>query len=84
MTWYKDAVFYEVYIRAFCDGNGDGHGDFQGLTSKLGYLQELGVDCLWLLPMYDSPLVDDGYDVRDFLKIHQDYGTVEDFKEMVQ
>ncbi|MBI5955521.1 MAG: maltose alpha-D-glucosyltransferase [Chloroflexi bacterium] len=84
MTWYKDAVFYEVYVRAFCDGNGDGHGDLQGLTSKLGYLQELGVDCLWLLPMYDSPLVDDGYDVRDFLKIHQDYGTVEDFKEMVQ
>jgi len=84
MTWYKDAVFYEVYVRAFCDGNGDGHGDLQGLTSKLGYLQELGVDCLWLLPMYDSPLVDDGYDVRDFLKIHQEYGTVQDFQEMVQ
>jgi maltose alpha-D-glucosyltransferase/alpha-amylase len=80
MGWYKNAVFYEVYIRAFADGNGDGHGDFRGLTEKLDYFQELGVDCLWLLPMYPSPLRDDGYDVSDFYGIHPDYGTLEDFK----
>ncbi|MER3458542.1 MAG: hypothetical protein C4309_07860, partial [Chloroflexota bacterium] len=80
MGWYKNAVFYEVYIRAFADGNGDGHGDFRGLTEKLDYFQKLGVDCLWLLPMYPSPLRDDGYDVSDFYGIHPDYGTLEDFK----
>lgn len=80
MGWYKNAVFYEVYIRAFADGNGDGQGDFRGLTEKLDYFQEFGVDCLWLLPMYPSPLRDDGYDVSDFYGIHPDYGTLEDFK----
>jgi maltose alpha-D-glucosyltransferase/alpha-amylase len=82
-TWYKDAVFYELYVRAFCDGNGDGHGDFKGLTQKLDYLQELGVDCIWLLPIYPSPLRDDGYDVADFYGIHTDYGTLDDFKAML-
>ena len=82
-TWYKDAVFYELYIRAFCDGNGDGHGDFKGLIQKLDYLQELGVDCIWLLPIYPSPLLDDGYDVADFYGIHPDYGTLDDFKAML-
>jgi maltose alpha-D-glucosyltransferase/alpha-amylase len=82
-TWYKDAVFYELYVRAFCDGNGDGHGDFKGLMQKLDYLQELGVDCIWLLPIYPSPLLDDGYDVADFYGIHPDYGTLDDFKAML-
>ncbi len=63
--WYKDAVFYEVYLRAFADGNGDGIGDFRGLTSRLDYIQSLGVDCIWLMPFYPSPLVDDGYDIAD-------------------
>jgi len=78
--WYKNAIFYEVYIRAFADGNGDGHGDFIGLTQRLDYFRELGVDCLWLLPMYPSPLKDDGYDIADYYNIHPDYGTLEDLK----
>lgn len=78
--WYKDAVFYQVYVRAFCDSNGDGHGDFPGLTSKLDYLAALGVDCLWIMPMYQSPLLDDGYDISDYYAIHPDYGTLDDFK----
>ena len=82
--WYKDAVFYELYIRAFADGNGDGHGDLRGLIHRLDYLQDLGVDCIWLLPMCPSPLRDDGYDVSDFYAIHSDYGTVADFSTLVQ
>ncbi len=82
--WYKNAVFYEVYVRAFYDDNGDGHGDLRGLTQKLDYLQELGVDCLWLMPIYTSPLKDDGYDISDYKGIHPDYGTLQDFKELVQ
>jgi maltose alpha-D-glucosyltransferase/alpha-amylase len=78
--WYKDAVFYEIHVKAFMDGNGDGIGDFTGLTGRLDYLQALGVDCLWLLPMYGSPLRDDGYDIADFHAIHPSYGTVEDFQ----
>jgi maltose alpha-D-glucosyltransferase/alpha-amylase len=81
--WYKDAVFYELYIRAFADGNGDGHGDFQGLTTRLAYVQELGVDCIWLLPMYPSPLLDDGYDIADYRDIHPDYGTLDDWKAFI-
>jgi len=81
--WYKNAVFYEVYVRAFCDRNGDGHGDLRGLITKLDYLQRLGVDCLWLLPVYASPLLDDGYDIADYYSIHPDYGTLDDFKELV-
>ena len=82
-TWYKDAVFYELYVRAFYDGNGNGHGDFKGLIQKLDYLHELGVDCIWLLPIYPSPLRDDGYDVADFYGIHPDYGTLDDFKALL-
>ncbi len=78
--WYKDAVIYEVHVRAFCDGNGDGIGDFVGLTEKLDYLQDLGVTALWLLPFYPSPLRDDGYDIADYMNIHPDYGTLQDFK----
>lgn len=81
--WYKNAIFYEVHLRSFCDSNGDGKGDLPGLTSKLDYLQELGVDCLWLLPMFPSPLKDDGYDIADYHHIHPDYGTVEDFERLV-
>ena len=79
-TWYKDAVFYQIYVRAYKDGNGDGHGDFKGLLTKLDYLQQLGVDCVWIMPMYPSPLVDDGYDVADYRGIHEDYGTLEEFQ----
>jgi maltose alpha-D-glucosyltransferase/alpha-amylase len=78
--WYKDAVIYEVHVRAYCDGNGDGIGDFQGLTEKLDFLQDLGVTVLWLLPFYPSPLKDDGYDISDYTDIHPDYGTLQDFK----
>lgn len=81
--WYKDAVFYELYIRAFYDSNNDGHGDLRGVIAKLDYLQELGITCIWLLPMYPSPLKDDGYDVADYKNIHPDYGTLEDFKNLV-
>jgi maltose alpha-D-glucosyltransferase/alpha-amylase len=79
-NWYQEAVFYELYLRAFCDGNGDGHGDFRGAISKLDYIQSLGVDCIWILPMYPSPLKDDGYDIADYMAIHSDYGTLDDFK----
>jgi maltose alpha-D-glucosyltransferase/alpha-amylase len=82
--WFKRAVFYEIHIRGFFDGNDDGAGDFRGLIDKLDYLQWLGVDCVWLLPMYPSPLRDGGYDIADFFTIHPDYGTVEDFKEFVE
>jgi len=81
--WYKNAVFYEVFVRAFADSNRDGIGDLPGLTNHLDYLQELGVDCLWLLPVYPSPLRDDGYDIADFYKIHLDYGMVHDFRVLV-
>ena len=81
--WYQEAVFYELSIRAFCDGNGDGVGDFIGATSKLDYLQSLGVNCLWILPHYPSPLRDDGYDVADYKGIHPDLGTLDDFKRFL-
>lgn len=81
--WYKEAVFYEVYVRAFCDLDGTGHGGISGITSKLDYLHYLGVDCIWLLPIYPSPLKDDGYDVSDYCNVHPDYGTLDDFKTLV-
>jgi maltose alpha-D-glucosyltransferase/alpha-amylase len=81
--WFKRAVFYEIHIRGFFDGNGDGYGDFRGLIEKLDYLQWLGVDCIWLLPMYPSPLRDGGYDIADFTAIHPDFGTTEDFRLFV-
>jgi maltose alpha-D-glucosyltransferase / alpha-amylase len=82
--WFKRAVFYEIHIRGFFDGNDDGAGDFRGLSDKLDYLQWLGIDCIWLLPMYASPLRDGGYDIADFFTIHPDYGTVEDFRLFVE
>src|ERR1700733_6997707 len=72
--WYKDAVIYQLHVRAFCDSNGDGIGDFPGLTQKLDYLQELGVDALWLMPFFPSPLRDDGYDIADYYSVHPNYG----------
>jgi maltose alpha-D-glucosyltransferase / alpha-amylase len=81
--WYQDAVFYELHLRVFRDSNGDGIGDFRGAMEKLEYLQWLGVDCIWLLPMYPSPLVDDGYDIAGYYDIHPDLGTLEDFEAFV-
>ncbi len=81
--WYKDAVIYEVHVRAFYDSNGDGVGDFAGLTQKLPYLEDLGVTCLWLLPFYPSPLRDDGYDIADYTSINPIYGSLDDFKRFV-
>ena len=78
--WYKDAVIYELNVRTFFDSNGDGIGDFAGLTQKLGYLEELGVTCLWLLPFYESPLRDDGYDIAHYERIHPACGTRRDFR----
>ena len=78
--WYKEAVIYEAHVRAFCDGNNDGIGDFIGLTEKLDYLKDLGITALWILPFYPSPLRDDGYDIADYTDIHSDYGTLQDFK----
>ena len=82
--WYKDAVFYEVYVRAYRDSNGDGHGDLRGLIEKLDYIKQLGADCIWLLPIYPSPLKDDGYDIADYYGIHPDYGDLEDFKALIE
>ena len=81
--WFKRAVFYEVLIRGFSDSNGDGTGDLKGLTSKLDYLQWLGVDCIWLLPIYQSPLRDGGYDISDFMKVLPEFGDLGDFVELV-
>lgn len=78
--WFKDAVFYELSVRAFYDSNGDGIGDFPGLMQKLDYLEDLGINTIWLLPFYPSPLKDDGFDVTDYCDIHPDYGTLADFK----
>jgi maltose alpha-D-glucosyltransferase/alpha-amylase len=83
-SWFKTAVFYEIHLRGFFDGNGDGSGDFRGLIEKLDYLQWLGIDCIWLLPMYKSPLRDGGYDVADYEKIHEDYGSIEDVREFIE
>jgi maltose alpha-D-glucosyltransferase/alpha-amylase len=78
--WYKDAVFYQLHVKSFADSNGDGIGDFVGLTSKLDHLASLGVDCLWIQPMYPSPFRDDGYDISDYTNIHPSYGTLRDFE----
>lgn len=84
MQWYQNAVFYELYLRAFKDADGNGHGDFAGLRSQLDYLKWLGVDCIWLLPIYPSPLRDDGYDIASYFGIHQDFGLLEDFRLTVE
>jgi maltose alpha-D-glucosyltransferase/alpha-amylase len=80
LGWYKDAVIYQIHVRSFCDSNNDGIGDFQGLAQRLDYVQELGVNAIWLMPFFPSPLRDDGYDISDYRSIHPSYGTLADFK----
>ena len=82
--WYKDAVVYQLHVKAFCDSDGDGMGDFKGLTRKLDYLQDLGVTAIWLLPFCPSPLKDDGYDIADYMGIHPAYGTLKDFRAFLR
>ena len=81
--WYQDAVIYQLNVKAFFDSNGDGVGDFNGVTSKLDYVKELGVNTLWLMPFYPSPLKDDGYDISEYHEVHPQYGTLDDFKHML-
>jgi len=82
--WYKDAVIYQLHVKAFYDSNDDGIGDFRGLTQKLAYIRDLGVNAVWLLPFYPSPQKDDGYDVADYHNIHPNYGTRADFRIFVR
>ncbi|MBZ5666451.1 MAG: maltose alpha-D-glucosyltransferase [Acidobacteriia bacterium] len=82
--WYKDAIIYQVHVRTFYDKNGDGIGDFQGLEEKLDYLQELGINAIWLMPFFPSPLRDDGYDISDYNGVHSSYGTLEDFRKLLE
>ena len=82
--WYKDAIVYQVHVRTFYDSNGDGIGDFQGLEQKLDYLQELGINVIWLMPFFPSPLRDDGYDIADYYSVHSSYGTLEDFRKFLK
>ncbi|MDB5310341.1 MAG: trehalose synthase/putative maltokinase [Gemmataceae bacterium] len=81
--WYKDAIIYEAHVRAFHDSDGDGFGDFRGLTQKIDYLEDLGITAIWLLPFYPSPLRDDGYDIADYTTVHPHYGKLEDFQEFL-
>ncbi|MDX9995701.1 MAG: alpha-amylase family glycosyl hydrolase, partial [Rhodocyclaceae bacterium] len=82
--WFRDAIIYELHVKAFCDSDGNGCGDFRGLTEKLDYLQDLGVNTLWLLPFYPSPLKDDGYDIADYRSVHPDYGTLADVRQFIR
>ncbi|MCB2179960.1 maltose alpha-D-glucosyltransferase [bacterium] len=81
--WYQNAIFYELYIRAFKDHNGDGNGDILGAIEKLDYLKHLGVDCIWILPTYPSPRIDDGYDISDYFGVHPDFGTLADMQRLI-
>jgi maltose alpha-D-glucosyltransferase/alpha-amylase len=82
--WYQDAIFYELHVKAFQDSNDDGVGDFRGLLNRLDYVQELGVDCIWLLPFYPSPLLDDGYDIAEYYDVHPPYGKLEDVQAFLR
>ncbi len=82
--WYKDACIYQLHVKSFCDSNGDGIGDFPGLISKIDYIADLGANAIWLLPFYPSPLLDDGYDISEYRKVHPDYGTLADFRQFVR
>src|ERR1700683_4327510 len=82
--WYKDAVIYQLNVKSFFDSNDDGIGDFAGLTSKLDYIKSLGVNTIWLMPFYPSPLKDDGYDIADYQNVHPQFGTLDDFCVMLR
>ena len=82
--WYKDAIIYQLHVKAFFDSDNSGIGDFAGLTEKLDYLESLGVNTVWLLPFYPSPFKDDGYDISDYRGIHPEYGTLRDFKRFLR
>src|SRR4030081_2796010 len=82
--WFKDAIIYQLHVKAFADSNNDGIGDFVGLTERLDYLQDLGVTALWLLPFYPTPGRDDGYDISDYQQINPDFGTMQDFRRFMQ
>src|SRR4029079_10670911 len=82
--WYKDAIIYQLHVKAYQDSSGDGFGDFLGLTSRLDYIASLGVTAVWLLPFYPSPLRDDGYDIADYTNVHPDYGTRREFRTFVR
>lgn len=82
-SWYQRAIIYQVHVRTFFDSNGDGVGDFQGLDQKMDCLQELGINAVWLMPFFPSPLRDDGCDIADYFSVHSSYGTLEDFKKFL-
>ena len=81
--WYKDAIIYQIYPRSFCDSNNDGMGDIQGIISKIDYLKNLGINCIWLSPIYDSPQEDNGYDISDYYSIYKPFGTMDDLKVLI-
>ena len=83
-NWWKESVVYQIYPQSFMDSNGDGIGDFNGIIQKLDYLQNLGVDVLWICPMYASPLVDNGYDISDYYKVNPIFGTNEDMEHLIE
>ena len=82
--WYKDAIIYELHVKTFCDSDGDGMGDFRGLSDKLDFLQELGITAIWLLPFYPSPMRDDGYDIADYFDVNPNFGTLDDFRAFLR
>ena len=83
-NWFKDAIIYQIYPRSFQDSNGDGMGDIRGIINRLDYLKALGINCVWLSPVYSSPQEDNGYDISDYKNIYPPFGTLRDFKEMVE
>ena len=82
--WYKDAIIYQLHVKSFFDSNNDGIGDFPGLISKLDYIADLGVNAIWVLPFYPSPLLDDGYDISGYRDVHPEYGALDDFRQFVR
>ena len=82
--WWKESIGYQIYIKSFKDSNDDGIGDLNGIIEKLDYLKDLGIDFLWICPFYQSPMVDNGYDVSDFFKVDSSFGTIKDFKNLVK
>ena len=81
--WFKDAIIYQIYPRSFKDSNNDGIGDIRGITEKVDYLACLGINCVWLSPVYESPMADNGYDIKDYKKIYDKFGSMDDLKELI-